>query len=92
MLPNFKTILVDLNTPTGSAYSGSAEGVEIQTVSGVIAIHPQNEMYLHLGHPTHITLRVGTEFLTFLLTNAAASHRDGHLTVVAEKIQRVPTE
>jgi len=55
----------------------------------VIAINPQDESYLNLTETTQITLRVGAEFLTFALVNAAASLREGRLTVLAEKIRQV---
>ena len=55
----------------------------------MIAINPQDESYLNLTETTQITLRVGAEFLTFALVNAAASLREGRLTVLAEKIRQV---
>lgn len=53
---------------------------------GAITITPREESYLNLTRTTEITLRVGTEFLRFVLKNAAASLREGHLTVLAEEI------
>ena len=82
-------MLVELNTPQGSIFSGHADGVELRTTDGVIAIRPDEESYLNLTQTTQITLRVGTEFLIFALENAAASLRDGRLTVLAERICRV---
>ena len=92
MFRNLKTLMVELNTPEGSVFSGLAAGVELRTTNGVIAINPQEESYLNLTQTTHITLRVGTEFLDFVLKNAAASLRDDMLTVLAEDIQRIPLE
>ena len=80
-------MLVELNTPQGSTFSGQADGVELRTTDGVIAINPQEESYLNLTQTTQITLRVGTEFLSFVLKNAAASLRDGQLTVLAEEAE-----
>jgi len=60
--------------------------VEMRTTDGAIAINPQDESYLNLTRTTEITLRVGTEFLRFMLKNAAASLREGRLTVLAEEI------
>ena len=62
----------------------------LRTTDGVIAINPQEESYLNLTQTTQITLRVGTEFLSFVLTNAAASLRDGLLTVLAEEVRPMP--
>jgi len=67
-----------------------ADGSDLErTTDGVIAINPQDESYLNLTETTQITLRVGAEFLTFALVNAAASLREGRLTVLAEKIRQV---
>lgn len=87
MLPERKEIMVELNTPQGGVFSGRAASVELRTTDGVIAINPQEETYLHLTETTEITLRVGTEFLSFSLTNAAASLREGRLTVLAEAVE-----
>lgn len=56
-------------------------------MDGVIAISPQEESYLNLTQTTQITLRIGADFLGFVLKNAAASLRNGLLTVIAEDIQ-----
>ena len=90
MFRNLKNVMVELSTPKGSVFSGEAGGVEMRTTDGVIAINPQDESYLNLTETTHITLRVGAEFLSFVLKNAAASLRDGRLTVLAEEIQPMP--
>jgi F0F1-type ATP synthase epsilon subunit len=90
MFQKLKSVLVELSTPKGSVFSGRAGGVEMRTTDGVIAINPREESYLNLTQTTEITLRVGTEFLSFLLKNAAASLRDGCLTVLAEEIQPMP--
>lgn len=89
MFRELKCVTVEFNTPHGRVFSGHADGVELRTTDGVIAINPQEESYLNLTETTQITLRVGTEFLTFALENAAASLRDGRLTVLAETICRV---
>ena len=83
-------MVVELNTPGGSVFSGHADGVELRTTDGVIAIRPGEESYLNLTEATRITLRVGAGFQSFALKNAAASLREGRLTVVAEEIQAVP--
>jgi len=82
-----KDVAVELNTPKGGIFFGRAASVELRTTDGVIAIIPQEESYLNLTQTTEITLRVGTEFLSFVLKNAAASLRDGRLTVLAEEIE-----
>lgn len=82
---------VDLNTPGGTVFSGHADGVELRTTDGVIAIHSGEEKsYINLTQTTEITLRVGGDFHTFALKNAAASLRDGRLTLVAEEVQPLP--
>ena len=92
MYRDLKTLNVELNTPKGSVFSGKAGLVELRTTDGVIAISPQEESYFNLTQTTQITLRVGTEFLGFVLRNAAASLRNGLLTVIAEDIQPMPAE
>jgi F0F1-type ATP synthase epsilon subunit len=83
----YMRLMVELSTPLGSVFSGHADGVDMETTDGAIAINPQDESYLNLTQMTQITLRVGTEFLSFALKNAAASLRDGQLTVLAEEAQ-----
>jgi F0F1-type ATP synthase epsilon subunit len=90
MFRKLKNVMVELSTPKGSVFSGQARGVELRTTDGVIAINPQEESYLNLTQTTQITLRVGTEFLSFVLKNAAASLRDGRLTVLAEEVEQMP--
>jgi len=89
MTHKLKSIMVELNTPKGSVFSGETGGVELRTTDGVIAINPQEVSYLHLTQTTHITLRIGSVFRTFDLENAAASLREGRLTVLAEEIHEV---
>ena len=83
-------MVVELNTSGGSVFSGHADAVELRTTDGMIAIRPGEESYLNLTQTTEVTLRVGTEFRSFSLKNAAASLRDGCLTVVAEQILPIP--
>ena len=90
MFPKFKDLMVELSTPKGSVFSAHAGGVELRTSEGVIAITPGEESYLNLTQATQITLRVGTEFLSFGLINAAASLREGRLTVLAEEVEQIP--
>lgn len=80
---------VELSTPRGIVFDRQADGAELRTTDGVITIEPGDENYLNLTETTQITLRAGTEFITFVLENAAASLRDGRLTVLAESIRRV---
>ena len=82
-------MFVELNTSGGSVFSGPADGVEMRTTDGVIAINPREESYLNLTQTTPIALRLGAEFHTFELENAAASLRDGHLIILAEKIREI---
>lgn len=89
MFYKLKSVMVAMNTPKGSVFSGRADGVELRTTDGAITINPQDESYLNLTQTTQITLRVGPEFLTFALVNAAASLREGRLTVLAETIRQV---
>ncbi len=90
MFRKLKNVMVELSTPKGSVFSGLAGGVELLTTDGVIAINPREESYLNLTQTTQLTLRVGTEFLGFSLKNAAASLRDGCLTVLAEEVRPMP--
>ena len=85
MFRKLKNVMVELNTPKGRVFCAQAEAVELQTTNGVISINPREESYLNLTQTTQITLRVGAEFLTFMLKNAAASLRNGRLTVLAEE-------
>ena len=83
---------VELNTPTGSVFSGHVDGVELRTTDGVIAIQPGEEKsYMNLTQTTQITVRVGAEFHAFDLKNAAASLQGDRLTLVAEEVQPLPT-
>ena len=82
-------MVVELNTSGGNVFSGHADSTELRTTDGVIAIQPGEESYLNLTETTQIRLRAGTEFITFVLENAAASLRDGRLTVLAEHIRRI---
>lgn len=90
MFRKIKTVMVELSTSRGSVFSGHSGAVELRTTDGAITINPCQESYLNLTHTTEITLRVGTEFLSFVLKNAAASLRDGQITVIAEEIEPVP--
>jgi F0F1-type ATP synthase epsilon subunit len=90
MFRKLKNLMVELSTPKGSVFSGQAGGVELRTTDGVIAINPQEESYLNLTQTTQMTLRVGTKFLSFVLKNAAASLREGQLTVLAEEVEPMP--
>jgi F0F1-type ATP synthase epsilon subunit len=89
MFRKFNTVMVELNTPRGSVFSGPADGVELRTTDGAIAINPRGESYLNLTHAAEITLRVGPGFIRFALKNAAASLRQGRLSVLAEEVQEV---
>jgi F0F1-type ATP synthase epsilon subunit len=86
MFRKLKTVMVELSTPQGSVFSGHAGGVDMRATDGAITITPREESYLNLTRTTEITLRVGTEFIRFVLKNAAASLREGRLTVLAEEI------
>lgn len=88
MFCEHKTLWVELNTPFGPVFTNEATTVELRTTDGVIAIDSRAQSYLHLTHTTELTLRVGTEFLRFVLKNAAASLREGRLTVLAEEIHK----
>lgn len=90
MFRNLKNVMVELNTPKGSMFSGYASSVELQTTDGVIAINPHEVSYLNLTQMTRITLRFGAEFTTFILKNAAGSLQDGQLTIIAEEAQHEP--
>lgn len=86
MFSKLKTVLVELSTAQGTVFSGRADAVELLTTDGTIAITPHDESYLNLTHATEINIRVGTKFSRFALTNAAASLREGRLSVLAEEI------
>lgn len=86
MSSKLKTVLVELSTAQGTVFSGRTDAVELLTTDGTIAITPRDESYLNLTHATEITIRVGTKFSRFALTNAAASLREGRLSVLAEEI------
>lgn len=90
MYRDLKTLLVELNTPRGSVFSGRVGGVELRSTDGVVSINPQEEIYLNLTQTTEMTLRVGTEFKSFVLKNAAVSLGNGLLTVLAEGVEPMP--
>ena len=87
--PKTPIVIVELNTPKGSIFSGQAGDVTLHTTDGVLAINTREESYLNLTKTTQITLRVGSEFRSFSLKNAAASLREGCLTVLAEEIRPI---
>ena len=91
MLRKPKSVTVELTTARGSVFTGTSSSIELRTTDGVIAITPREDSYLSVVHSTEITLRIGDEFKTFTLKNAAASLRSGHLTVLAEEIHAVET-
>ena len=82
-------MVVELNTPRGSVFSGHADDAELRTTDGVITIQPAKQSYLNLTEVTQIRLRIGTGFISYMLKNAAASLRDGRLTVLAEEIRQL---
>ena len=82
-------MIVELSTARGMVFDRQADGAELRTTDGVITIEPGDENYLNLTETTQIRLRIGTEFITFVLENAAANLGDGRLTVLAESIRRV---
>ncbi len=88
MLQKFDDVVVELNTPLGSVFTGRVTTLELRTSDSVIAINPPNQAYLSLTHITQLTLRVGTEFMSFRLKNAAGGLNNGRLTVLAEEIRR----
>jgi F0F1-type ATP synthase epsilon subunit len=92
MSRKLKNVAVELSTPRGSVFSGLVEDVTLRTSDGLIAINPVEEAYLSLTNISQITLRVGSDFTSFALENAAASLRAGQLTVLAEQIRRVEPE
>lgn len=90
MFRKLKSVRVELHTPQGSVFSGQAGGVELRTTDSVIAINPREASYLNLTQTTQIMLRVGPALLSFVLKNAAASLRDGRLSVLAEEVRPMP--
>ena len=82
-------MVVELNTLRGSIFSGHADDAELRTTDGVITIQPAKQNYLNLTETTQIRLRIGTGFISYVLKNAAASLRDGRLTVLAEEIRQL---
>jgi F0F1-type ATP synthase epsilon subunit len=82
---------VVLSTAHETVFSGPADAVELRTTDGVIAITNQSESYLNLTEVTHLTVRSGAESRSYLLRNAAAGLQSGRLSVLAEKIERVPS-
>ena len=50
MLSKSRTVMVELTTAKGTAFSAPVDGVELRTTAGVIAINPLEESYLNLTH------------------------------------------
>jgi hypothetical protein len=84
-----KNVIVELNTAKGCIFSVHAAAVELRASEAIIAINPDSESYFNMSEATQITMRVGTEFLSFMLKNAAAKLQDGQLTIIAEEAVRV---
>jgi hypothetical protein len=84
-----KSVIVELNTAEGHVFTVQAEAVELRATEATIAINADNESYYTMNEATGMMLRVGEEFLSFALRNAAAKLRDGQLIIVAEDARRV---
>jgi hypothetical protein len=65
-----KNVIVELNTAKGCIFSVHAAAVELRASEAIIAINPDSESYFNMSEATQITMRVGTEFLSFMLKNA----------------------
>lgn len=92
MFRNLQSIKVELTTAKGFAFIGYTDGVELQAINGVLAINPRSVSYMNILHISRITLRVGAEFTTYALENAAGGLQQGRLTIIAEDIQKMPPE
>ena len=89
MFRDFKTLLVELNTPTGSVFAGPAEGGSY----GRRYWHqPSEESYLNLTRTTRITLRVGTEFLTLCSPMPLQAYVSAFLPYLREGIRPMTSE
>jgi F0F1-type ATP synthase epsilon subunit len=84
-----KNVVVELNTANGCVFSVQAAAVELRASEATIAINPDSESYFNMSEASQISMRVGTEFLSFALKNAAAKLQDGRLTIMAEEAVRV---
>ncbi len=83
-----KELMVELRTPGGLVFEGVSNSIDLRTDGGSMHIRPTEDCFLNMLNATEITLCVGHDTLVFALENAAASLRDGRLTVLAEIIHR----
>ncbi len=81
------TVTVEISTPEGVFFAGPSSAVDLHSIDADIHIEPSGESYLTLLRLTEITIRRGSEFLSFVLENATASLRAGQLVVLAENIR-----
>lgn len=81
------TVAIEISTPAGVFFAGPSSAVDLHSIDVAIHIEPTGESYLTLLRLTEITIRQGSEFLSFLLENATASVKVGQLIVLAENIR-----
>ena len=80
-------IFVQLATPCGRVFSGSASAVEFSPANGVLQMEPNVTTYFGLVQAAEVTVRIGKRFRFFAALNATASIEDHRFTVIAEVIR-----
>jgi F0F1-type ATP synthase epsilon subunit len=80
-------IAIELATPRGIVFLGSATTVEISPATGTMQIMTGRTTYFGLVTAAQVTLRLGKHHRHFSATHAAISIDNRRVTVIAEMIQ-----
>lgn len=86
-----KGAFVELRTAQQKVFCGPVEAVKFSPVNAVIDIQPGNLSYFGQVVFGELAMRVGKRFHFFAVIRAAASMRKQHLTIIAERIERLPS-
>jgi hypothetical protein len=87
-----KPLTVELNTPGGRFLSTLASSVDLRTRDGSVHLTATGGSFMNLDKATEVTLRTPAGTLVFELVNAAAGLSEGTLSVLAERIEPVPSD
>lgn len=82
---------VELRTAQQKVFSGPVEAVKFSPVNAVIEIQPGGLCYFAQVVFGELALRIGKRFHFFAVIRAAACMRQQHLTIIAERIERLPS-
>lgn len=84
-----KRIFVELATPRGRVFFGTASAVEFSPANGVVQMERGTTTYFTPIDAGEITLRLGKRFRFFTISHGSVSMQQRRLTVIAEIIQPI---